>query len=102
MGGKTLTRADLVNAITNEFRVTKFDASEILEDILDEVVLALTRSEQVKINGFGTFSIRRKNERMGRNPKTMEQAVISARKSLSFKTSAVLKKIVNGERDIKE
>lgn len=94
---KTLTRADIADAIVSEFQVTKFNASEIVEDILDEIAIALTNGEIVKIAGFGTFSIRKKKERIGRNPKTLKEAVISARKSLSFKASPILRKLVNGE-----
>jgi integration host factor subunit alpha len=92
---KTLTRSDLADAITQEFRVTKFNALEIVEDVLDEITMALIEGETVKIASFGTFIIRDKKERMGRNPKTLEKAVISSRKSISFKASPVLKKIVN-------
>lgn len=95
---KTLTRSDIADAITEEFRVTKFNASEIVEDVLDEIATALTNGESVKIAGFGTFTVRNKKERMGRNPKTLEDAVISSRKSLSFKASPILRKIVN-EKD---
>ncbi|MDR2646396.1 MAG: integration host factor subunit alpha [Holosporaceae bacterium] len=92
---KTLTRSDLVNALTAEFRVTKFIASEIVEDVLDEISSALMQDESVKITGFGTFSVRQKKERMGRNPKTLKDAVITSRKSISFKASPILKKIIN-------
>ena len=94
---KTLTRSDIADAITEEFRVTKFNASEIVEDVLDEIASALIEGEVVKIAGFGTFSVRHKKERIGRNPRTLEEAVISSRKSLSFKASPILKKVVNGE-----
>jgi integration host factor subunit alpha len=93
---KTLTRSDLADAVTEEFRVTKLSASEIVEDVLDEIATALIEGESVKISGFGTFTLRQKKERMGRNPKTLEEAVISPRKSLSFKASLILKKIING------
>ncbi|MDR2682148.1 MAG: integration host factor subunit alpha [Holosporaceae bacterium] len=95
----TLTRSDVANAITEEFGVTKFLASEMLEEILNEIAAALVNGEIVKIAGFGTFSIRQKKERIGRNPKTLEKAVISSRKSLTFKASPILKKIVNNESD---
>ncbi len=94
---KTLTRSDLADAITKESRVTKFNASEIIEYTLDEIATALIEGENVKIAGFGTFSIRQKSERIGRNPKTSKEAVITSRKSLSFKASPILKKIVNGK-----
>ncbi|MCR5225438.1 MAG: integration host factor subunit alpha [Alphaproteobacteria bacterium] len=93
----TLTRSDLVNAITDEFQVTKYNASEIVEDILEEIESALVAGESVKIAGFGTFTVRQKKERVGRNPKTLEEAVITSRKSLSFRASPLLKKVVNGK-----
>ena len=93
----TLTRSDLVDAITEEFQVTKYNASEIVEDILEEIESALVAGENVKIAGFGTFTIRQKKERMGRNPKTLEEAVITSRKALSFRASPILKKAVNGK-----
>ncbi|MDR1375234.1 MAG: integration host factor subunit alpha [Holosporaceae bacterium] len=95
---KTLTRSDLANAVTQEFRVTKFNALEIVEDVLDEITMALIDGETVKIASFGTFMVRDKKERVGRNPKTLEEAVISSRKSVSFRASPVLKKIINGEK----
>jgi integration host factor subunit alpha len=92
---KTLTRADLADAITDEFRVTKFAALEIVEDVLDEICSALTAGENVKISGFGTFTVRQKNGRMGRNPKTLKDAYITPRKVVSFRASARLKEAVN-------
>jgi integration host factor subunit alpha len=92
---KTITREDIAIAITEEFRVTKVNAAEIFEDVLDEIAMALVAGEQVKISGFGTFSVRNKKERVGRNPKTLKKAIISARKSLSFRASSVLKNVVN-------
>jgi integration host factor subunit alpha len=92
---KSLTRSDLANAITDEFRVTKFIALEIVEDVLDEISGALMNNESVKISGFGTFVVRQKRERIGRNPKTLKKAIITSRKAISFKASSTLKKIVN-------
>jgi integration host factor subunit alpha len=94
-----LTRSDVANAITEEFGVTKFLASEMLEEVLNEIASALVDGESVKIAGFGTFSVREKKQRIGRNPKTLEEAVITPRKSLTFKASPILKKIVNGGAD---
>ncbi|MDR2766249.1 MAG: integration host factor subunit alpha [Holosporaceae bacterium] len=96
---KTLTRSDLAAAITVEFRVTKSSALEIVEDVLDEIVSALMAGEVVKLAGFGTFTVREKGQRMGRNPKTLEKAVIAPRKSLSFRASSVLKNTMNGAFD---
>jgi integration host factor subunit alpha len=92
---KTLTRSDLADAIIKEFHVTKYLASEIVEDVLDEIMSALINGENVKIAGFGTFIVRQKKERIGRNPKTLREAVITSRKSISFRPSPILKKVIN-------
>jgi integration host factor subunit alpha len=91
---KTLTRSDLADAITDEFRVTRFIASEIVEDVLDEISSALMNGENVKLAGFGSFVLREKRARIGRNPRTKEEAIISPRKTVSFRASQILKKIV--------
>ncbi len=93
---KTLTRSDIAEAITQEFHVNKFEALDFVEAVLGEITDALVDGETVKITGFGTFKILNKKERMGRNPKTQEPAVISARKAISFKASTILKKRING------
>ncbi len=94
---KTVTRADLVDAITSEYRISQADAAEIIEDILDEINVALMRGEDVKLSGFGTFKLRSKKERMGRNPKTGESAVVTARRVVSFRPSAQLRDAVNNK-----
>ncbi len=92
---KTLTRSDIADAITTEFQVTKFEALEFIHEVLSEITVALSEGEDVKLTGFGTFKVHNKKERMGRNPKTKEPAVISARKTVSFRASPILKKKVN-------
>lgn len=95
--GKTLTRADLANAIIEEYCISRFDAAEIVEEILIGISLALANGENVKLAKFGTFIIHEKKERLGRNPKTMEAAIISSRRSISFRPSELFKEIVNNE-----
>jgi len=92
---KTLTRSDIADAITAEFQVTKFEALEFIHEVLWEISEALVEGEDVKLTGFGTFKVHSKKERMGRNPKTKEPAVISARRTVSFRASPILKKKVN-------
>jgi integration host factor subunit alpha len=92
---KTLTRAHVVSAITDVFDVTKHEASDLVEDVLNTISSTLTDGKSVKLAGFGTFSVRNKKERIGRNPKTMEKAIISSRKAVSFKPSVLLKKAIN-------
>ncbi|MBR1734008.1 MAG: integration host factor subunit alpha [Alphaproteobacteria bacterium] len=93
---KTLTRSDIADAIIDHFRISKFNALEVVETVLEEISSALRNEESVKLTGFGTFTVSKKKERMGRNPKTMEAAVITSRKSLKFRPSQILKQIVNG------
>ena len=98
---KKLTRAGLVEAIKQEFKISVFDATELIEDILEEIQSALVDGDCVKIAGFGTFSLIDKKERLGRNPMTMEPAVITARRVVSFHTSDVLRNILN-QKNIKK
>lgn len=92
---KTLTRSDIADAITAEFQVTKFEALDFIHEVLSEITGALAEGEDVKLTGFGTFKVHDKKERMGRNPKTKEPAVISARRTVSFRASPILKKKVD-------
>ena len=93
---KTLTRSDIADAITAEFQVTKSEALDFIEEVLGEISKTLASEESMKITGFGTFSVQKKEERMGRNPKTNEPALIVARRSVSFKASKVFKNKING------
>lgn len=92
---KTLTRADIAKAIIKNFKISRFQASEILEAILEQISKALQNGEEVKFARFGTFYVRDKKERIGRNPKTKEDAVISARKSVTFRASPIFKEVVD-------
>ena len=94
---KTLTRADLAENIVEIFDVTKFEALDFVDDVLEEIGAALAEGDSVKISGFGSFTVREKKERSGRNPRTLEDAVISSRRSISFKPSSVFKKAITGD-----
>ena len=96
MTGRTITRADLSDAICHEVGLSRVDAAELVESVLGEVSDALTRGETVKISSFGSFSIREKAERWGRNPKTGEPARIDPRSVLVFRASHILKDRMNG------
>ncbi|MGR3540232.1 MAG: integration host factor subunit alpha [Hasllibacter sp.] len=87
MAGKTLTRMDLSEAVFREVGLSRNESAGLVESVLDHVSGALTKGEQVKISGFGTFSIRQKAARMGRNPKTGQEVPIAPRKVLSFRPS---------------
>jgi integration host factor subunit alpha len=89
------TRATLCEAVAEKDPfITKTLARSILDAMLEEIAAALVNGETVKLRNFGTFTVRDKKERLGRNPRTMEPAKITARRSLTFKASpAVVKKI---------
>jgi integration host factor subunit alpha len=97
MNEKTFTRADLADSIYEEVGLSRNESADLIEAILQEISDALVAGEQVKISGFGSFSIREKSERIGRNPKTGEEIPITPRKVLSFKASHVLKEGMNND-----
>lgn len=92
---RTITRADIVSELCRQRNVSRAEATQFLDQTLEEIVRALERGEDVRIASFGSFSVRRKNERVGRNPKTGEVVPISPRWVVSFKASEVLKDLVN-------
>jgi integration host factor subunit alpha len=92
----TLTRADLANEVYREVGLSLSESNDLVDAVIDEMVVAMEAGEEVKISSFGTFKIRHKNERVGRNPKTGVEVPISARNVLSFNASNILKKKVNG------
>lgn len=91
MSNKTLTRMDLSDAVFNEVGLSRNESAALVERILDMMSDALVEGEQVKISSFGTFNIRSKNERVGRNPKTGEEVPITPRRVLTFRASNLLK-----------
>ncbi len=95
MESRTITRADLAEAVYEEVGLSRNESADLVESVLDEVSKALIEGDNVKISSFGSFSIREKGERIGRNPKTGVEVPISARKVLVFKASHVLKDCVN-------
>lgn len=95
MSGSTLTRADLSEAVYREVGLSRNESAELVESVLDHMSDALVRGETVKISSFGTFSVRQKNERVGRNPKTGTEVPIPPRRVLVFRPSHVLKDRIN-------
>ena len=92
---KTITRADVAETIYEEIGLYRKDSTDILDMILDEIVKELSNGNDVKLSSFGTFSLRQKKERSGRNPKTGVEAIISPRKVISFKPSQTMRKTIN-------
>tara|TARA_B100001971_G_C17703879_1_gene293081 strand:- start:106 stop:399 length:294 start_codon:yes stop_codon:yes gene_type:complete len=97
MSEQTLTRADLADSIYEEVGLSRHESAELVESIIEEICSTLATGENVKISGFGSFSVRQKGERIGRNPKTGEEIPIKPRKVLVFKASHVLKDAMNEE-----
>ncbi len=95
MSGSTLTRADLSEAVYREVGLSRNESAELVESVLGHMSDALVRGETVKISSFGTFSVRQKNERVGRNPKTGTEVPIPPRRVLVFRPSHVLKDRIN-------
>lgn len=91
MSEKTLTRMDLSEAVFREVGLSRNESAQLVESVLDHMSDALVKGEQVKISSFGTFSIREKNARMGRNPKTGEEVPINPRRVLTFRPSHLMK-----------
>ena len=90
-----ITRFHIADSIHNEFGLPKKDCIELVSDILDIIVEGLQNSGKVKIHNFGTFIVRNKKSRIGRNPKTKEEVMISERKVISFKASKNVLKHLN-------
>ena len=88
---KTWTRNDLIEAISDSVGLSLHDSSDIIENIFDFILEELENGVDVKISSFGTFSVKHKNSRIGRNPKTGIEVSINARKVVSFYSSNVLK-----------
>ena len=88
---KTLTRMDLSEAVFNAVGLSKNESADLVENVLKHMADALVDGEQVKISSFGTFSVRNKTERVGRNPKTGEEVTIEPRRVLTFRPSHLMK-----------
>ena len=93
----TLTRADLAEAINHKLGLSRTDALAMVEAILSHMTEALAEGENVKISGFGTFLLRDKSERIGRNPKTGVEVPITPRRVMTFRASQMLKDRVAGK-----
>lgn len=95
MGGKTVTRVDLCEAIYQKLNLSRTESAQLLEMVLNEIGDCIVRGEAVKLSSFGSFAVRSKGQRVGRNPKTGESVPIPPRRVLVFKPSNVLKQRIN-------
>lgn len=96
MAGKTLTRADLSEAVHRQIGLSRSESADLVKSMLDMMAEHLVHGETVKLSSFGTFMVRRKNGRVGRNPKTGEEVPITPRRVLVFRPSQVMKNVING------
>jgi integration host factor subunit alpha len=97
MAGRTVTRADLCEAVYQRVGLSRTESAELVESVLAEICDCLERGETVKLSSFGSFVVREKGERVGRNPKTGVEVPIEPRRVMVFKPSNVLKARINGE-----
>ena len=91
----TVTRADLTKAVYQEVGLSRKESAQLVESVLDEIAGTLAEGEAVKISRLGTFSVRDKTQRFGRNPKTGEEVPIPPRRVVLFRASHVLKDRIN-------
>ena len=95
MAGHTVTRAQLAEAVYQQLGLSHNESAELVESVIAEISDALTRGEMVKISSFGSFAVRQKGQRIGRNPKTGQEVPISPRRVLVFRASHTLKNQIN-------
>src|ERR1700731_1491045 len=99
MAGKTVTRADLCEAVYQKVGLSRTESATLLDLGLKETPACPERGETVKLSSFGSFVVRKKGQRIGRNPKTGKEVPISPRRVMVFKPSAILKQRINSKAD---
>ena len=95
MGARTLTRADIADAVVRKSGISRQEGQTFVEVVLSEISNSLESGENVKLSSFGSFGLRQKGERIGRNPKTGEEVPITPRRVLFFKPSNLVKNRIN-------
>lgn len=95
MTGKTLTRADLAEALVRKVGLPRNESQDLVELVLAEISSSLARGDAVKLSSFGSFGIRQKGQRIGRNPKTGKEVPITPRRVLVFRASNIMKDRIN-------
>jgi integration host factor subunit alpha len=98
---KTITRAHLSEAVYQEVGLSRNESADLVEKVLEEISASLLSAETVKLSAFGTFAVRQKGGRIGRNPKTGEEVPIKPRRVLVFRPSHVLKDQINASLTVK-
>ena len=91
MAGKTITRADLSEAVYQKVGLSRTESAELVERVLAEICDSLAAGETVKLSSFGSFIVRSKGERVGRNPKTGVEVPIAPRRVMTFRASQIMR-----------
>lgn len=99
MGERTVTRADLAEAVYKKLGLSRVECASLVEFVLDTMSDTISKGETVKLSSFGSFVVRDKGQRIGRNPKTGVEVPIAPRRVLVFKPSNVMRARINGEVD---
>ena len=94
MDNKTLTRADLSASVYRQIGLSLSESTMMVDAVINEVIEALEKGESVKLSSFGTFNLRRKRQRIGRNPKTGEEVPITPRRVVTFRPSQMMRDFV--------
>lgn len=97
MAGSTVTRADLSEAVYQKVGLSRTESAQLVEQVLAEITGCLEKGETVKLSSFGSFLVRSKGQRVGRNPKTGQEVPIEPRRVMIFKPSNILKARINGQ-----
>jgi integration host factor subunit alpha len=100
IGRKSITRVDLYDAVYRAVGLSRSKSAGLAELVLMEITDCLARGETVKLSSFGTFTVRKKGQRLGRNPKTGADALISPRRVVVFKASGIMKRQINSDHPI--
>ena len=96
---KTITKADIVEYLHTQLGLNKSESKKLIEDFFNEIKDSLARNEEVKLSGFGNFELLNKKSRPGRNPKTGEEVIISARRVVTFRAGNKLRKKIDSQND---
>lgn len=97
MSGETITRAHLTEAVHNQVGLSRTDASQLIESVLEEIAHSLQVGQSVKISSFASFILRDKSKRVGRNPRTGVEATITPRRVVLFRPSQLMRKKINAK-----
>ena len=100
--GTAVTRHELCDAVHRRVGLSRTESSAFVELVLEEIKDSIARGETVKLSSFGTFTVRKKGQRMGRNPKTGVDVPISPRRVAVFQASAIMKQRINGDRPLQK